>query len=95
MQTWMAKMGSGQPAKVVAQEPKSLTTFTVNDDLDIKLTEVEKGAILGTFFISARKKTNIDTFRQLLYKKVREMHVQKYPYNDFLYTTYDDEGNNS
>ena len=36
-------------------------------------------------FISAKKKENIDEFRDILYKKVREFHVQKYPYNDFLY----------
>ena len=41
-------------------------------------------------FISARKKTNIDEFRQMLYAKVRELHVQKYPYNDFLYDTYEE-----
>ena len=38
-------------------------------------------------FISARQKTNVDEFRNTLYKKVRELHVQKYPYNDFLYPT--------
>jgi len=37
-------------------------------------------------FISARQKENIDELREVLYKKVRELHVQKYPYNDFLYT---------
>ncbi|WP_288490583.1 GTPase HflX [uncultured Prevotella sp.] len=37
-------------------------------------------------FISAREKENIDEFRETLYKMVRELHVQKYPYNDFLYT---------
>ena len=37
-------------------------------------------------FISARERDNIDTLRALLYKKVRELHVQKYPYNDFLYS---------
>ncbi|MCR5680064.1 MAG: GTPase HflX [Prevotella sp.] len=37
-------------------------------------------------FISARQKQNIDELRSLLYNKVRELHVQKYPYNDFLYT---------
>ncbi len=36
-------------------------------------------------FISARQKDNIEELRALLYKKVRELHVQKYPYNDFLY----------
>ena len=47
---------------------------------------------LGSFFISAKTKENIDEFRQVLYKKVREMHVQKYPYNDFLYANYDANG---
>ena len=36
-------------------------------------------------FISAREKENIEEFRNTLYLKVRELHVQKYPYNDFLY----------
>lgn len=36
-------------------------------------------------FISAKNKENIDEFRNILYKKVREQHVRKYPYNDFLY----------
>ena len=38
-------------------------------------------------FISAREKINIDELRDTFYKKVRELHVQKYPYNDFLYNT--------
>ncbi len=41
------------------------------------------------FFISARRKQNIQEFKELLYKKVKELHVQKYPYNDFLYQTYE------
>ena len=36
-------------------------------------------------FISARERNNIDALRTLLYNKVRELHVQKYPYNDFFY----------
>lgn len=36
-------------------------------------------------FISAKEKRNIDTLREILYQKVRQLHVQKYPYNDFLY----------
>jgi GTP-binding protein HflX len=36
-------------------------------------------------FISAKQKENIDELRSVLYNKVRELHVQKYPYNDFLY----------
>ena len=37
-------------------------------------------------FISAKNKENIEELRTILYNKVRELHVQKYPYNDFLYT---------
>jgi GTP-binding protein HflX len=40
-------------------------------------------------FISAREKQNIDEMREVLYQKVRELHVQKYPYNDFLYQNYE------
>ena len=43
-------------------------------------------------FISAKEKENIDEFRDVLYKKVKELHVQKYPYNDFLYYTDVEEG---
>ncbi len=42
-------------------------------------------------FISAREKLNLDEFRDTIYKKVRELHVQKYPYNDFLWTMPEEE----
>ena len=41
-------------------------------------------------FISAIEKTGYDTLRQVLYNKVRELHVQKYPYNDFLFEHYEE-----
>ena len=44
---------------------------------------------LECLFISAREKDNIDELRETLYKRVRELHVQKYPYNDFLYNDYE------
>ena len=37
-------------------------------------------------FISAKEKENIDEFRDVLYKKVKELHVQKYPYKRLSYT---------
>jgi GTP-binding protein HflX len=43
-------------------------------------------------FISAKERSNIDTFKEVLYAKVKEMHVQKYPYNDFLFQKYDEQG---
>ena len=43
-------------------------------------------------FISAREKTNLEDLKRVLYDKVHELHVQKYPYNDFLFEKYDEEG---
>lgn len=40
-------------------------------------------------FVSAKNKENIDEFIRVLYSRVRELHVQKYPYNDFLYPVED------
>ena len=56
---------------------------------NISLDELQKTwmAKMGedTLFISARERQNIDVLRDTLYQKVRALHVQKYPYNDFLY----------
>ena len=43
-------------------------------------------------FISAKEKTNLEELKEVIYNKVRELHVQKYPYNDFLFEKYDEEG---
>jgi GTP-binding protein HflX len=40
-------------------------------------------------FISAKEKENIDELRQLIYKKVKEIHITRFPYNDFLYQHYE------
>jgi len=36
-------------------------------------------------FISAADKQNIDEFKSVLYERVKEMHLKRYPYNKFLY----------
>ena len=43
-------------------------------------------------FISAHERENIDELKHRLYSRVRELHVQKYPYNDFLFQHYEEEG---
>lgn len=42
-------------------------------------------------FISAKAKTNIDELRQLMYDNVKEIHIERYPYNDFLFQKYDED----
>jgi len=44
-----------------------------------------------TIFISALEKDNIDELKELIYEKVKEIHVTRFPYNDFLFQTYDEE----
>lgn len=41
-------------------------------------------------FISAKENTNIQKLRDDLYARVKQLHVQKYPYNDFLYNIEDE-----
>ena len=36
-------------------------------------------------FISALNKTHFSELRELLYKRIKELHVKRYPYNNFLY----------
>lgn len=36
-------------------------------------------------FISAREKENLENLKQLLYNHVKKIHIQRFPYNDFLY----------
>ena len=74
------------------KEPDHLTPETKEN---ISLESLKKTWMArmndNCIFISAREKQNIDELRDILYKKVRELHVQKYPYNDFLYDMTEDE----
>ncbi len=42
-------------------------------------------------FISAKTGANVDELRRMLYEKAKEIHLTRFPYNDFLYQKYDDE----
>ncbi|WP_339697195.1 GTPase HflX [uncultured Marixanthomonas sp.] len=39
----------------------------------------------NAIFISALNKDNFEEFRKLVYEKVRDIHVTRFPYNNFLY----------
>ena len=69
--------------------PKTKENITLDE---LKETWMNKLAD-NCLFISAREKQNIENLKDIIYKKVCELHVQKYPYNDFLYQTYDEEVN--
>lgn len=38
-----------------------------------------------TIFISAKTKENIDDMKEMLYEEIKKLHIQIYPYNNFLY----------
>lgn len=69
-----------------AKDPDDLTPETKEN---ISLEELKKTWMAkldrNCLFISAKQRENLNEFRDVLYRKVRELHVQKYPYNDFLY----------
>jgi GTP-binding protein HflX len=44
----------------------------------------------NALFISALNKENLDEFRKRVYKEVREIHVTRFPYNQFLYPDVED-----
>ena len=67
--------------------PRTRENMTLDELKHTWMAKLEDNCI----FISAREKQNIDTLKDIIYKRVCELHVQKYPYNDFLYQTYDEE----
>ncbi|MDE5668408.1 MAG: GTPase HflX, partial [Duncaniella sp.] len=42
-------------------------------------------------FISAKTGKNIDELKQMLYERAKEIHLTRFPYNDFLFQKYDEE----
>ena len=69
--------------------PKTRENLTLDELKSTWMAKLEENCL----FISARERTNIDNLKDVIYTRVCELNVQKYPYNDFLYQTYDEEGN--
>ncbi len=68
------------------KEEDDLTPVKKNEVSLDDLRRTWMGKLQGDcLFISAKEKLNVDEFREVVYRKVRELHVQKYPYNDFLW----------
>ena len=42
-------------------------------------------------FISAKERTNIEALKEMLYERVKQIHITRFPYNDFLFQQYDEE----
>ena len=97
----LADLGCSEKPLILVFNKTDAYTFTPKeeDDLTPKTKEnVSLDELMQTWmakmhdaciFISARERDNIDELKTLMYNRVRELHVQKYPYNDFLYQTYE------
>lgn len=44
-------------------------------------------------FISAKNRENVDELKRILYDKAKAIHMERFPYNDFLYDKYDGDDN--
>ena len=101
----LADLGCSEKPLILVFNKTDAYTFTPKeeDDLTPKTKDnVSLDELMQTWmakmhdsciFISARERDNIDELKTLMYNRVRELHVQKYPYNDFLYQTYEAEEN--
>ena len=67
--------------------PRTRENWTLEELMQTWMAKMEDNCL----FISAREKTGIEQFRTTLYDRVKELHVQKYPYNDFLFQKYEEE----
>lgn len=78
--------------KYTPKDPDDLTPATREN---ISLEDFKKTWMAkmnnNCVFISAKDKINIDGLKELLYEKAKEIHVERFPYNDFLFQKYDEE----
>ena len=69
--------------------PKEENDLTPIKRENISLAELKKTWMANMndncMFISAKERNNIDELKVLMYKHIRAVHVQRFPYNDFLY----------
>lgn len=64
--------------------PKEKENYSLDDLKNILVAKKQQ-----CIFISAKEKENIENFKSIIYDKVKELHVKRYPYNDFLYNIED------
>jgi GTP-binding protein HflX len=56
----------------------------INISID-NLKQTWMGKLDNTIFISAKTKENIEQLREKMYEEIKKLHIQIYPYNNFLY----------
>ena len=93
----LAELGAGDKPTIMVFNKIDSFSYVPKDENDltpikrenISLAELKKTWMANMndncMFISAKEKNNIDELKVLMYKHIRAVHVQRFPYNDFLY----------
>ena len=67
--------------------PRTKENLTLDELMKTWMAKMHDNCI----FISARERTHFEELRKDVYERVKGLHIQKYPYNDFLYQIYEEE----
>src|SRR5690554_2412267 len=67
--------------------PKKRENYSLEELEQTWFSKLKENCIL----ISAKEKKNIDELKELIYDKVKEIHITRFPYNDFLYQDYEED----
>ena len=104
-QTINSLLGDKVLPRIVVFNKIDAFTYTPKDEDDltpvtrenISLPELERTWMAklhdDCIFISAKNKDNIDALKRLMYDRIKAIHIQRYPYNDFLFDTYEESEN--
>ena len=101
----LAEIGSAdKPTVLVFNKIDAYTHETIDDD-DLVTQRTKRHYTLedwkntwmnemgeNSLFISAINKENMEEFRERVFEEVKKIHIQRFPYNDFLYYEYDENG---
>ena len=73
--------------------PKEVDDLTPVKRENISLEELEHTWMArlndNCVFVSAKTRTGIEQLKQVMYEKIKQIHIQRYPYNDFLFQKYE------
>lgn len=74
--------------------PKDENDLTPRTRENISLDELKEGWMRRTdgmcVFVSAKTGAGIDKLKDMLYEEAKKIHIERFPYNDFLFQKYDD-----
>ena len=102
VQQTIADLGVNQLPTIVVFNKTDAFTYTPKDEDDltpvrrenISLEDLKKTWMAkmsnDCIFISAKNKDNIDALKELMYERIKEIHIRRYPYNDFLFQKYEE-----